>query len=417
MYDIYQKFETATLLNGLTVHCLHWPERAGARFEFIIHSGGRHDPIGKEGAAHFMEHLVSENALISNEELQKFFEQNAGEHPQFGTTGPNGTFYGFRTSCESSLLSQSLHYYGDMLFQASLVNEIERERQVILGEYNRKYPMQITYDTTYRMRQAVFSNTFFGRFTSTLGTKESIGTLRQSDLQTFYDTHYTPANMSVIVVGELTLDEAVAALANSPFSVHKTGTRSTRPKTITNPPPPSEAEYRIHEGAHFVGKSAASFGTTAQLPGTFSPALTSIVEEMISKQLFKVIRLEKAWTYHVGCGISFLGDFHEFTATCSSLDARAVEKISAVVSNCIEEIRLQADVFGEIKHKLIVGMKFEDPSVRSVCNAARRDLLLYDRIITLTEELREVEAIQISNIIPVIDSLAADRRWTMIGYP
>jgi predicted Zn-dependent peptidase len=417
MYDIYQKFETVTLPNGLTVYCLHWPERAGARFEFIIHSGGRHDPVGKEGVAHFMEHLVSENALIPNEALKQFFEKNAGEHPNFGATSPNGTYYGFRTSCESSLLAQSLRYYGHMLLHASLVNEIERERQVIFGEYNRKYPMQITYDMTLRMRQMVFPNTFFGRFTSTLGTKEAIGTLQQPDLQTFYDTHYTPANMSVIVVGELTLSEAIAALKDSPFGEDKSGTRSVRPETITTPPSPSETEYRIHEGAHFVGKSAASFGTSAQLPGTFSPRLTDIVEEMINNQLFKVIRVEKAWTYQVGCGISFYGDFHEFTASCSSLDIGAIEEISTVTSNCIEEVRRQVDVFEETKHKLIVGMEFNDPSARSVCNAARRDIMIHDRIITVTEELRDAEAIQMSDVIPVIDSLVADQRWTLIGYP
>jgi hypothetical protein len=52
-----------------------------------------------------------------------------------------------------------------------------------------------------------------------------------------------------------------------------------------------------------------------------------------------------------------------------------------------------------------------------VCKAARSELLLFDRIITLTEEIREAEAIQMSDIYPVIEHLGENRRWTMIGHP
>ena len=201
MYDQYANFETATLSNGLTVYCLHWPERSGVRFEFVVHSGGRHDPEGKEGAAHFMEHLVSENAPVSFEELKQFFARNSGSSPNFGVTNPNRTKYGFLSSTDEILLQTSLDYFGNMLFHASLTKEVERERQVILGELNLAFPAEYIYDLDRRMRHAAFPNTFFRRFSRVLGSKESITGITQKDVQAFYDTHYTPVNTSVIVVG------------------------------------------------------------------------------------------------------------------------------------------------------------------------------------------------------------------------
>ena len=417
MYDIYQKFETAVLTNGLTVHCLHWPERAGVRFEFIIHSGSRHDPVGKEGVAHFMEHLVSENTLISADNLRRFFEHNAGEHPGLGSTNINGTCYRFLSSAEPNLLSQSLEYYGHMLLQASLRNAVGRERQVILGEYDSEYPMSIKHDMQRRMRDAAFANTFFARSLCPLGSKGTIARITQSDAQEFYDTHYTPANMSVVVVGELTLAQAVKALEHSPFGENKPGVRTPFPTTITTPPLPTETECRIHEGAHYVGTQSASFMSIAQLPGTLIPTQVWIVHEMIQTQLFKTVRLEKAWTYHIGCRDFNFGDFYEFAVTCSSLDVQAMDDISQVVDGCIEAVRLQSDLFEETKHKLVVSKKFSDPAVCSVSEAARYDLLSLNRIVTLTEELREAESVQLSDIYPVLDSLVANRRWTMVGYP
>ncbi|MEY2664913.1 MAG: hypothetical protein RLZZ480_18 [Candidatus Parcubacteria bacterium] len=417
MRDLYAEFETATLPNGLTVYHLHWPDRAGVRFEFLIHSGARHDPVGKEGVAHFMEHLVSENAMIPAEDLRRFFEHNAGEHPRLGSTSFNGTWYGFLSSADKALLSQSLTYYGHMLLQTSLVKEVERERQVIFSEYDREYPMQIKFDVNRRLRDAVFYNTFFSRSLSPLGTKETIGSISQPDMQEFYDTNYTPANMSVVVVGELTLAEAVDALLNSPFGEYRPGVRTPHMPIIREVPLPTETEFRLHQGAHTVGVESASFLSTAQLPGTVTQTQIRIVREMLQTQLFKVVRLENAWTYHIGCSNTFFGDFNDFDVICSSFDMNAMGSISDVVSDCIESLRTQPTMFEEAKRKLIATKHFVDLNMRGVAKDARNDLLHFGRILTLTEELRAAEEIQMDDILPVLDHLRSERRWTMIGYP
>jgi predicted Zn-dependent peptidase len=417
MRDIYSRFETTTLQNGLTVHHLHWPERAGVRFECIIHSGSRHDPVGKEGVAHFMEHLVSENAQVPYDELRRFFEQNAGESPRLGTTSLNGTYYGFLSSADPLLLAQALDYYGHMLLHATLEKEIERERQVILGEYASKFPIEFAFEINWRMRQAAFPNTPFGRFISGLGTKETIASLSQTDMQTFYDENYTPANMSIVSAGELTLVEVIAALQNSPFADNKSGSRTPALIPIAHPPLPTEAEWRFHEGEHFKGKESASFMSIAQLPGTLSSTQTWVVREMLAKELFKAVRLERAWTYHIGCEDIFSGDFSEFAIKCSSLEASAIDYIAEVVRDCIEALRDQPDSFAEAKQKLVAMKHFNDPSMAGVVKSARNELLYHGRIVTLTEELSEARDLQFEGIFPVLEFLSPERRWTAIGYP
>jgi predicted Zn-dependent peptidase len=277
--------------------------------------------------------------------------------------------------------------------------------------------MSIKHDINRRMRDAAFPNTFFTRSLSSLGSKGSIARITQSDVQEFYDTHYTPANMSVVVVGELTLAQAVKVLGRSPFGDYKPGVRTPFPVTIPNPPLPTETECQIHEGAHYVGTQSASFMSIAQLSGAFIPAQIWIVHEMIQAQLFKTIRLEQAWTYHIGCDDFFFGDFYEFSVKCSSLDVQAMGQISRAVDSCIESVRLRSDLFDEAKHKLVVSKHFSDSDMSGISEAAKNDLLSLNRIVALTEELQEAESVQLSDIYPVLDGLASNRRWTMIGYP
>lgn len=417
MYDLYAKFETATLSNGLTVHCLDWPERTGTLFQFLIHSGGRHDLEGKEGTAHFMEHLISENGPIPLEELENFFYRNSGTRPGLGSTGPNNTRYGFLSSADQTQLSKSLYYFGSMLFGASLSKYVERERDVIVGEFNRAFPVQYEYDLNRRMRQAAFSNTFFRRFERVLGTRESIAGITQEDVQAFYDTHYTPANTSVIVVGELTLAGAIKALEDSPFGDGKTGVRSANIEPFLNIPHPTETLIDFNQGEYQKGLSSASYGSTAQLPGIFTRHQVGIVRQMISRELFRIVRLENAWTYDIGCNFASLGDFHELSIKCTSLKIEAADHIADVVNSCIDSLAGQTDLFQKVLSEEIVKRRFNDPNMKGACNSATSDVAMNGRVISLAEELTDIERIEMKDITPIIEHLTADRRWTLIGHP
>ncbi|MDB5237252.1 MAG: zinc protease [Parcubacteria group bacterium] len=418
MFDPYANFETEVLSNGLSVHTLHVPSFAGERFGFGIHSGARHDLPGKEGAAHYMEHLVHCNGGSSLEELKAFFKSNSGHMPHLGTTSFFWTKYGFHSSADTDLLTESLRLFGSMLLHAEIKDHMERERQVIIGEFNRKYPAQYKHDLARRMQCSVAPNTFLARMSSPLGTLETIKSMKEGDLQEFYDLHYTPANMSVVAVGELSLDQVIRFLERSPIASRKEGARSEMIASIESPPLPTERLEMFPLSEYVQGATVANYESATQLPGSISPEQMSIYNEMLSHRLFEVVRQERAWAYHVGCGYgSFGGDFRLFQVGCDGLKLEAINEIEAVVTECIRGLADQESLFRRSKQSGILKRRFQDPDVESIVNDALADIFNCGRIRTAAEEISEIESVSLEGIAAISGWLSPERRRACIQRP
>ena len=145
MWDPYAEFESAVLPNGLTVYASHWPDRPWETISFLVHTGASSDPVGLEGVAHFVEHMVSKNTVVPYDDIRSFFEV-CGGYASLGTTGYPYTTYEFFVPTDATILSQALNIFGNMLFQAMLEQFLERERSVITGEFRQSYPAQLPLD-------------------------------------------------------------------------------------------------------------------------------------------------------------------------------------------------------------------------------------------------------------------------------
>lgn len=417
MWDPYQHFETCTLANGLRVHVLHWPERPGVRFAFGIASGARHDPVGKEGSAHFMEHLVSSNGGSSVEALKDFFELNTGNKPNLGGTSFSWTRYDFYSSAEPGLLRTSLDLFGAMLLHAKLEHHLERERAVIVGEFNRRYPTTDVYEWERRMENAVFPGTFLSRMTSPLGTPESIQAIMREDLQSFYDTHYVPTNMEVVAVGELSADAVVKYLEQSPFGIHKPGTRAAQPLPLEAVPAPLDTLEMHDMGARVQGLTAAQYLSVAQLPGAIPFPGVGIFQKMLYRRLFELIRQENRWAYSLVCGSDSYDDFHRFYIQCPGLATTAIDRIEQVVSDCIMSLPEQVELFESTKRGTIIVKRFNDPNMDGIAQSALGDALEHGRVLSLAEDIENVEKVSIEHIHRIAEGLSRERRRTCISHP
>lgn len=418
MWDPYAQFESAVLSNGLIVHCFHWPQCSGVHLGFGIHSGARHDAPGKEGSAHYMEHLVHCNGGSSAEELKDFFDRNTGHRANLGTTSFYSTWYSCHSSVEERLLSQSLEFFGNMLLHGKIERYMERERAVIEGEYRRKYPFDVLHELTERMFRTVFPNTFFTRMSSPLGTLETIRSMTEGDLQSFYDAHYTPQNMEIVAVGELPLKDLVRFLERSPFSMQKSGERTELLEPLDETPYPTDRIELFKLGEYIQGLSSAEYHSLAQLSNAYSSSQIDLFGSMLSERLFTEIRQERSWAYGVSCNYqSFGGDFGWFRIQCPGLQLDAVPSIEAVVTECINTLSEQRSLFDQCKAKGIASKRFLDQNGSAIAEGALRDLLLKDRIIPLAEELSDLEQSTLEDVALIANRLATERRFTSIRIP
>jgi predicted Zn-dependent peptidase len=187
-----------TLPNGLKVIFLKNKQNT-ITLNLNVLVGSVNETKKTNGISHFVEHMVFQGTkyFSSNEIIEKL--------NQIPDSYYNGSTSLKRTSFT---LTGSKKYFKDLMnilsqiIQYPLFNqkEIERERKVILDEFNR-YQDDNLYIFYNRMHQEMFKNSPLGK--SVLGTKKNIKNFNRNQLIRFFNKYYTPNNMILVISGNL----------------------------------------------------------------------------------------------------------------------------------------------------------------------------------------------------------------------
>lgn len=417
MWDPYVEFQSATLPNGLSVHAAHWPGRPWEAMGFLIHSGAEYDPVGLEGLSHFVEHVVSENTNVPKKEMGAFFE-DCGGMVSFGTTGYPYTHYRFFVPTDKAILARAFSMFGHMLLLAKLEKFIERERQVIIGEFYRHYPVKFRLDLDVREHKALYAGYWLERFVRPFGNPESATRITQSELQSHYDAHYTPANMSIVGVGGMQLSELVELLSESPFATSKKGARTPLPTPATDVASPSETRHIFEVSKHItVPIEVGAYRSVAKIPGNINGRVIRIMEEMFNEMLFEEVRERRAWAYAIDSSRHNFRHFYEFSINCSALALKAINDVEDVIEVCIASMADREDLFEQAKRRALASNFMTDPTGKGICNGALDDLAKNQRIISLKEIGDDFERVTMSDVRDVLRWLRPERRWTLIMRP
>ncbi len=193
-------FERAELSNGIVV----WRQKPpilltdqGILVAFFPRVGSVLDPSGKEGLAHFFEHVPFKGTKLhpSNKEITEEVRSRGGEDN--AATAPFWTDYH---------ISMPERYYADA---AGLVHElitqpllrpedIETERGVIMSEYERTFSKGE--NRAYRDIHAIlFKGHPLARFG--IGTREGIAGVTPTDIHDFQHAYYHAGNLQIIIGG------------------------------------------------------------------------------------------------------------------------------------------------------------------------------------------------------------------------
>lgn len=417
MWDPYAEFQSATLPNGLTVHAAHWPGRPWEAMGFLIHSGAEYDQVGLEGLSHFVEHVVLENTNVSKKEMEAFFE-DCGGMASLGTTGYPYTHYRFFVPTDKAILARAFSMFGHMLLSAKLEKFIERERQVIIGEFHRHYPVKFKLDLDVREHKALYAGYWLERFVRPLGNPESVTRITQSELQSHYDAHYTPANMSIVGVGGMQLPELVELLSESPFATSKKGARTPLPTPATDVAPPSETRHVFEVSKHIIMPiEVGAYRSVAKIPGNINGRVIRIVEEMFNEVLNEEVRERRAWAYEIGSSRYNFRHFYEFSINCGALALKAIDDVEEVIEVCVASMTDREDLFEQAKRRALANNFMTDPTGKGICDGALDDLAEDQRIISLKEIGDDLELVTMSDVRDVLQWLRPERRWTLITRP
>ncbi len=417
MWDPYAEFKTAVLSNGLTVHAAQWKDRPWQAMGFLVHTGLEQDPIGLEGDSHFVEHLVSKNAQIPFKAMEDFFHSNGGR-ANFGATSSRDTQYSFFLPAKEAVIARALELFGYMLLASRLEEFVERERKVITEEFHRHYKNGIDYDLQMREHRALYSEYCFSRANTPLGTLESIGKISQADAKHHYDRYYTPANMQVVSVGAMSLDQVLHLLGDRVFSLPKPGIRTPPRQPVATVKAPLETRYVFEMSKHIDSTTvkSAGYSSVALVPGC-NNAMMHLLHLVLEELLDERLRQQLGWTYYVGTSWCNAGYFHQFNIDCGSFSLSALDAFEAEVEACLVATASQEDLFAKFKQQAIAKNFMRDPTGRGVRDAVMDDLVIHNRIVSLAEYEKDLRAVTMDDIRRILSWLRPEQRYTFIRKP
>jgi zinc protease len=169
-----------------------------------VQSGSLQEGDNEQGLAHFLEHMLfNGTAHFPPGELIKYFNSIGMElgHDANARTGFTDTVYdimlpsGDPQTLEKALLVIQDYAQGALL----LPEELDRERKVVLAEMNdRDSASYRTFESTMKFE---FPEAKISRRLP-IGKEKVIKTMDHALLKSFYDNHYRPDNMVLVMVGD-----------------------------------------------------------------------------------------------------------------------------------------------------------------------------------------------------------------------
>lgn len=419
MWDPYAEFETAILPNGLTIHCLHWPNRPWTYFGCLVQSGSNQDPPSKEGLAHFVEHRVSDHAGVSDKEMRAFGEKYGGVF-NLGETNEYQTCYKFFLPTDPVVLRQALNWYGTMLLDADLSkDDIEDERAIITREFHHRQPSVRRFDRKIEYRKFIFDNGALAPFHIPLGTLDTIASITPEDVEVFYRKHYTPANMVLLCVGGLSLQEWMKQLSASPFALEKSGTRTLEPPPLfaVDPFRRYVREIVLKEDNPNSTVTTGKMHLLMRLPRYTDQVRLGMLRAMFQKVMHEEIRTKRnlAYAFHPESG--WRGRFNTFGFYAEGLDERTLLFFEELMDEIIASMSERIELFKQLQHAIIQSFSMKDLSASDVAATATDDLLSFQRIRTFHERRSAHEALTMEDMREMLPRLVRDQRWVSITRP
>ena len=230
---------TAELANGLKVYLVEKHELPMVEVRLDIDSGWSSDPAGKAGTAALTADLLDEGAagLDAVELARRVEELGARLRTDSSFDGSSVSLNVLKNNAAAGLKLMRSVALEPTLSPA----DFERVRQSYAGRQKQEARQPRAQALTEFQLRCFGAGHPYAQPISGSGTPASLAALSPADLTAFHSEYYRPNNASLVMVGDLSLDEAVA-LARTAFG-------SWTPGAVVPPVVPAPAPY---DGARLV---------------------------------------------------------------------------------------------------------------------------------------------------------------------
>lgn len=326
-----------TLPNGMDILLNENHSSPVISFNVLVHAGSAIETNDEAGLCHVIEHMIFKGTPSRPVgAIARDIEASGGEVNAY-TSFDQTVFY---INMASRFSGKGLEILSDAvqnpLFDA---NELSRELEVICEEIRRGKD-----SPSHCISEDLFSHAFsthtYGR--PIIGFTEIVKSFTREKVQSFYRKHYTPDNMTLIVVGDFKSDEMSVNIARA-FSNFKTDKALPRQDDQTIELEPPQSGLKVHtntmeiQSTHFMLGFHVPEITHDDIPAL--DILSHILGGADSSRFEQIIKEKKRLVHNIYCyaftpkfpGLFAVGGMMQPEKTLHVIDAiwEEVQKIIA----------------------------------------------------------------------------------------
>jgi predicted Zn-dependent peptidase len=385
-------------INGMTVYYNHLPWSPCTHIAMGFRVGSLHDPIKKEGLAHFLEHCSFNGcpSMPTPKDVREFKKKYTLDSMN-ARTGYWFTEYTAR--CLPKNFNKTIEGMQDMIFNSFLEDKwVEHERRVITQEIWDRHRNKKKDKYLRKYLKTVRPGLLAERMWTALGWPETVAKITQTDLKNLQQSHYRTGNMYVILVGNINegmINEAIGLFKNIPK-----GGRSFEvniPKEVKKPLLRRKT-YRSDDIG--VKQDHASLLLETNTPRNLQEEyLLPMSTGLLSSLLFEQLREEMGLCYGVDVNIEENMDFVENYISLNLNESRlkeAEDKIFEIIKE-IEDGKHE-ERYEQEKRIIIDTIKARERTANYIIGTTSTFLIYDNKIRSLKEIIRGREKVTYKDV-------------------
>lgn len=227
--SVLPKYHKAVLENGLEVYIIPLNNQSNVITTDIFYKvGSRNETMGKSGIAHMLEHLNFKSTKnLKAGEFDKIIKSFGGSTN--ASTGFDYTHYYIKSSTQN--LDKSLELFAELMQNLNLSDEeFQPERNVVAEERlwrTDNNPMGYLY---FRLFNTAY--VYHPYHWTPIGFIDDIRNWSIEDIRAFHKTYYQPKNASIVIAGDIEVNEALKAVRKYFEKIPNTGFEIPKVHTI-----------------------------------------------------------------------------------------------------------------------------------------------------------------------------------------
>ena len=321
----FPPYQIQTLPNGLQVVVVLQHEQPAVSLRLLIRAGSASEPKSKLASAQLMASLLDQGTTtMSAGQMNDAIDFIGGAMGAGAAT--DVTFVNMVVMKDS--FETGLRMVSDMARHPAFAPaEIERQRQQMLSG------LTVSLEDPEFIANAVFDRLVYGFHPYGMpdsGTRDTIGSLTRDDIVAFHDRYFAPNNAILAIVGDVTAEEAFAAVKKTfgdwqardlPVDTFVQPPDPTRRVVVVNKPDAVQTEVRVgHLGIARKHQDYMAVNLAIRILGGEG-----------SNRLHSVLRTERGLTYGAQATMDALkqsGDFKAETNTRSDATGEVLKLIA-----------------------------------------------------------------------------------------